>query len=395
VLVGILTVVIILMIRLLISLLEPCSTVQIQHKKTIPVSNSIVDKISFFPDEKTFAVLMQSGNAFVCDVGKDVPQKKLAIEHINRMEVEPSGNAIALADQQGNAFLFDVGRKRIVQRWASPKLPMRPISSVEDSFLDAPPLVSALAFSPDGHFLAISYMCGLVRVCRVANGGIERELSLSGAGRWLRFTEQGRHLFVQWGQEGQMINDYDITTWQLIRQIDTGHDGWVGAVALSKDETKLATGGYDCRVKVWDVRTGRLQSVFQHETRIDSLAFSEKNQWLAAGTEDAGGLKVWDISSGKVLCHLLEQNPLFFYLWDCVVPKFVLNDQFLCTWTEDGSIRFWCTNTWRVYQHLQHTNDRKGYSAFTFSSDGYSLLLGRYDGNIELWSLEQKELSTP
>lgn len=67
------------------------------------------------------------------------------------------------------------------------------------------------------------------------------------------------------------------------------------AVALSPDNTVLATGGSGKVVRLWDVKTGQLLRTMQgHRGIINSLAFSPDGSLLASGSDDKT-VKLWRI----------------------------------------------------------------------------------------------------
>ncbi len=74
--------------------------------------------------------------------------------------------------------------------------------------------------------------------------------------------------------------------------------------SFSPDGRHLASAGWDGRVCVWDLRTGRVNRVLRgHSGVIGSVAWSPDGRTLASGDND-GTVRVWDAGSGKELQRL-------------------------------------------------------------------------------------------
>ena len=72
-------------------------------------------------------------------------------------------------------------------------------------------------------------------------------------------------------------------------------------MAFSPDGKRLATGGEENLVKVWDVQTGKeLRSLPGHRGNVYTVAFSHDGRWIASGSTDST-VKVWDGRSGELV----------------------------------------------------------------------------------------------
>jgi WD40 repeat protein len=74
-------------------------------------------------------------------------------------------------------------------------------------------------------------------------------------------------------------------------------------VGFSSDGQRLATGGEETTVKIWDVQTGReLHTLRGHSGEVYTLAFSPdaESRWVASAGEDSS-IKIWESHAGKLV----------------------------------------------------------------------------------------------
>jgi len=73
--------------------------------------------------------------------------------------------------------------------------------------------------------------------------------------------------------------------------------------------SRLASGGNDQTVKLWDVSTGECLRTLQGHTKcVRSVVFSPDVQTLASGSDDET-IKLWDIKTGECLKTFRSEGP--------------------------------------------------------------------------------------
>jgi WD40 repeat protein len=155
----------------------------------------------------------------------------------------------------------------------------------------------AAAWGPDGRWIVTS---DPLKVWDAATQkeimALERHdvdtLGVSADGAWIvgwrRNIASGREQVVVWSR----------TTGRIERRCKTAGDDAV-AVELSPQSDRLAIGGADGKVRLWDLAGDRLLHTFAGLNQpARALAFSVSGRWLAVGTTD-GEVRLWETASGS------------------------------------------------------------------------------------------------
>jgi WD40 repeat protein len=103
------------------------------------------------------------------------------------------------------------------------------------------------------------------------------------------------------GRSDRWLRLWDSTGEQIERPWPVGH---VVSVAFGPHGGRVATGGTDGTVRVWNSETGEQIGSFQGSTgSVSSVAFSPDGRWIVAGGSD-GTTRIWAVGSHQPLAVL-------------------------------------------------------------------------------------------
>jgi hypothetical protein len=124
------------------------------------------------------------------------------------------------------------------------------------------------------------------------------------------------------------------------------HDGEVTSVAYSPDENKLATGGKDHTVKLWDLSGAKpkQEATFTgHTGAVWSVAFSPDGRILATASKDET-VRLWDVPNIKPI-GVFKHFPA-----EVKSAEFSPDGKSLVTAMSDGTVDVWDLKTLRREQ---------------------------------------------
>lgn len=156
--------------------------------------------------------------------------------------------------------------------------------------------IPAVAFSPDGKRLVLGSFNDNAMVVDAATWTIERHLPGHGkAARGVAFAHDGKSLAVT-SYDG-FIRLWDVPTWSVKKTLENAHAEWVYAAAFSKDGKTLATCSADRTAKLWDLDSGNCLHTFEHGSIVRRILFTPDDRHVVYTSWD-GTLAIRDRVTG-------------------------------------------------------------------------------------------------
>ena len=162
--------------------------------------------------------------------------------------------------------------------------------------------VRALAFAPDGQTLAVALDDGTIQLRQTGTWNLRSILSKHDGLTVLTFSPDGKWLAAN---HGDQIRLWDVATGQLKAEPDGGRrHPQIRCLAFSAGGTRMATGGGDRLVRLWDPEPGTKPRILRgHTDGVASLTFSPDGRTLATGGL-AGMVRLWDLTLYQELVTL-------------------------------------------------------------------------------------------
>ncbi len=331
--------------------------------------------VAYSPDGTRIALSDNGGMIYVWQIASDLLE--LTLEgHTNwiwSVAWSPDGNILASASNDRSVKLWDTTTGQCLR-----------------TLQGHSKIIHCVAWSPDGNILASGSQDRTVRLWHPATGECLKILKPDVD--WLFWAA------ITWSPDGlsllsrpdgtngdkiiaiavkEAIQLWDIATSTCVQTLE-GHEQYIVSLAWHPQKNLLASGSFDCTVKIWDISTGKCLHTLPHDNCIWSLAWSHNGNMLASASYDRTA-KLWDGLTGRCL-HILSghQN----WLWSVSWSKC---DRTVITGSHDQTAKIWDVSTGQCLKTLQ------GYIgtiwSLTWSEDGQTLYSGSGDHILRQWQV--------
>ncbi len=294
--------------------------------------NGQVFSVAFSPDGRWVA----SGADHVVHVweattGREISRVNSSSEIVR---FSPDGRLVASGGSDGTITVWEAATGNVIT-----------IKKQVTPTRDFNPAISALVFSPDGHW--------------IASGDGERW------GSWMTpRTPIGGTILIWEATTGKEIARFNHTDAISER-----------GLAFSPAGKWLASGSFDSTVRVWDVEHGQKVGEFVHDAPVNVVTFIEEGRWVVA-TDLRGMARMWDVISGIEIARMTTELPVSI---DALAQR--PNTNQIAIGDERGGV--WI---WEILGHeVAKMKHRGPVSTVAFSPDGKLILTASWDKTARIW----------
>jgi WD40 repeat protein len=322
---------------------------------------------------------------------KEIEAQKTAAEQTAAAPAKPVRSIAFTGDGQR---LIVAGDDHIVKHYDSASGKPLTMSTEPAALATVAITASGLQLTGDGD--------GMLRIERIVSGWtLERTIggqeanALTDRVLAIDFNRDGTLLATGGGlsSRGGELKMFKVAEGALVREIADAHADTVFGVRFSPDGNYLASAGADRLVKVFTVAGGDLEKTFAgHTAHVLGVSWSgDGRRLVSCGTDKV--LKLWDFELGQPLFTMKGTTyQIGVYRGEVASAAFIGQSEQILAGSGDGTVRLHRASSENDIMTFENDGPKSYIYSVAASDDGRALIAGGADGQLRLWSQQERSL---
>ncbi|KAF9237048.1 quinon protein alcohol dehydrogenase-like superfamily [Melanogaster broomeanus] len=297
----------------------------------------------------------------------------------------PGGNVVSLSPSADGQHIASTNTRSIsVWDSTSGELVTKPMGGGN---------ITVIAFSPDNQRIASGSSDGSVRLWDALSG--KEVLNImqghQGAVYGLVFSNDGSMLVS--ASKDKSIVVWDTNTFSIVHGPLTGHQKSILALAFSPVGTRFVSGSRDRSIRIWDAMTGEeaIPRIKHQGGGVTSLVYTPDGSRIISGSDDRT-IRIWDADKGTLVYRPtadLESAPFTLTGHNSDIYSLAVSPcgTLLASASKDTTVRLWDLSTGTELSHLVRQH-RLAVRCVVFSRDGKRIVTGSQDATVRVWDVE-------
>ena len=322
-----------------LSLLLPSSGRDLNAVAAEPMQLPGICCVAISPDGKTVASGRGNGTIQFWDINSGKELKTLT-DAVWGLAFSPDGRSLASGSPDGTVKFWDVSKGTAVRT------------------LKHAAKVRTLAFSPDGRTLASVTMGQVITLWDIATGVELRSINAESKMYYLAFSPNGKTLagggndIKHWPNmtlEDGVIYVWEVSTGRLLGNLHNPQSRYINyynGLAYSMDGRTLAGASHDGHVYLWDLSTGNIgRKLSMDNYKVYSVAYSPDGKILAGSSHF---IKLWDAASGSEVRKINDLD----VTQGIRSIAFTQDGKTLISGGDDGAVKVWEVSSGKLLRTL-------------------------------------------
>ncbi|OMJ77178.1 hypothetical protein SteCoe_23286 [Stentor coeruleus] len=321
--------------------------------KTVLKTNNTLFSVSFCPQKNFLACAGESSSIYIYSLNEKKEIENYFFKNdeghkmtITYLKFSKYGNFLVSCSADNSVILWDMDLRCIKSKYSNNTDP-----------------VMCACFDESENCILFAGFNGTIKIWKFSENLIIKSINVGSSIISIDFHESNNLFAVGTFEFNVLVYDYNCI--EKPKTVLEGHTKSVSSVKFFKNSSCIASGSYDCLIKVWNINENNKEFTLSgHSKDIQSIALSLDEKFIASASEDFT-VKVWNVNEKR------EEYTLMGHVMQVQSLTFIDNAKYLASASSDGTLGLWEleSNDFNKIKSERYQNPPDFFNAY--SSIGY------------------------